>query len=249
MAVAKLLLENGADPNIVCKDTTPLWLACFRGLTEIVYPLLDNGADPNVLCSDSSPLHVAAARGLVEVCEILLEYPRGADINFTSERLGTALHVAVSRGHRFVLEVLLKHNPDLNVTTRFGETVLHLACRQEDDIIAMQLLKSGLPIDPFIREESHKSTIAHETATQRVFRHIINRWPQLLHTLDAYERSPAFYAPDGIVPLLTSMTSKMVEHCGQILYDDIPHLADFRIICRQSDDALDVFNDATETRP
>lgn len=226
-----LLLANGADPNIPCKDTTPLWLACFHGLTELVFPLLDNGADANVLCTGTSPLHVAAARGLVEVVHLLCGFPRGADVNLSSERLGTALHVSVTRGHQYVLEALLQYSPNLNVQNRHGETIFHLACSLDDDDMVNKLLNSKLDIDPFLCESRRGATAAHFVQSVPIFRKVIQRWPNLFYALDRFERTPSFYIACNIVALLTSLTSKAIKQNGEALHSDIPRYADIALVC------------------
>ncbi|KAJ9412468.1 hypothetical protein QL093DRAFT_2570550 [Fusarium oxysporum] len=45
----KLLLENGADPNIMDKDGTPLSWAAKNGHGDNVKLLLENGADPSIM--------------------------------------------------------------------------------------------------------------------------------------------------------------------------------------------------------
>jgi len=226
-----LLLANGADPNIVCKDTSPLWLACYHGLIEVVHPLLDNGADPNFMSNGASSLHVAAARGLVEVCDIICSFPRGVNVNVRSDRLGTPLHVAVSRGHKYVLECLLKYSPDLSLTNRFGETPLHIACRLSDDSIALKLVNSKLHMDPFIKDTVHGSTVAHITTSLKLFRTLIGRWPQLLHSTDDYGRSPTFYMPCDILALFTSLTSKVAQQSGEDLLSDVDRYGDIQLVC------------------
>lgn len=43
----------------------------------------------------------------------------------------TALHAAVYNGKRGVVKVLLKANADVNLTTKFGNTPLHMACMEK----------------------------------------------------------------------------------------------------------------------
>ena len=226
-----LLLANGADPNIICKDASPLWVACYHGLLEVIFPLLDNGADPNFVSAGATPLHVATARGLVEVVSILLNFERGANVNACTSRLGTALHVAVNRGHRFVLESLLTARPDLSTANRFGETVLHLACRMGDEVAINLLLNSKLPIDPMQKDSVNGSTIAHLTTTPKLFKSLLRRWPQLLYANDNHGRSPTYYMPMDVLPLLTSITAKLVEQCGPHLLAEVDRYGDLVIEC------------------
>ncbi|CAM9547216.1 unnamed protein product, partial [Choristocarpus tenellus] len=59
-------------------DMTPLHLASFNGLTEIVRILLEGGADPNSVDEDrDTPLHYACSSGSGEIIALLLA--KGAD--------------------------------------------------------------------------------------------------------------------------------------------------------------------------
>lgn len=233
ISMVLLLLANGADPNVVCKGATPLWLACFHGLVEVIHPLLDNGADPNCICQDSTPLHVAAVRGLVEVCEILCRFERGgANVNLTTDRLGSPLHVAVSHDHKYVLETLMKFDPDMTTTNKYGETVFHLACRLDDTSIAMQFLKSNNPtLNPFQRDLEHGATVAHVASSLTLFRALIKRWPDLLHANDGYGRTPTYYISHDSLALFTSLTSKPLQQFGEDLYSVIHEYADIELVC------------------
>lgn len=67
-----LLIQAGANANIVAGGATPLHIAADIGSTEIVKCLLKAGADPNVTDEDGQkPIQVAAARGNREAVEIL----------------------------------------------------------------------------------------------------------------------------------------------------------------------------------
>ncbi|KAH9699174.1 ankyrin repeat family protein [Citrus sinensis] len=67
-----LLIQAGANANIVAGGATPLHIAADIGSTEIIKCLLKAGADPNVTDEDGQkPIQVAAARGNREAVEIL----------------------------------------------------------------------------------------------------------------------------------------------------------------------------------
>ena len=59
LKATKILLKNGADPNIQCSmGETPLYQAVDLELLDHVKLLLKNGADPNIVQTDGlSPLH------------------------------------------------------------------------------------------------------------------------------------------------------------------------------------------------
>lgn len=82
--VVKLLLENGADPNLMCgtegQQGFPLDQACLRGQIEIVKELIKHGAKVNAVDEyDCSALATAVAREKPEITKLLLKH--GADIN------------------------------------------------------------------------------------------------------------------------------------------------------------------------
>jgi len=85
-AIAKVLLEKGANPELRTKmGETPLHQAADSGLKGFVQLLLENKANPNaqqngrLQIDGDTPLHRAAAKGHVEVCEVLLEFKAHID--------------------------------------------------------------------------------------------------------------------------------------------------------------------------
>jgi ankyrin repeat protein len=79
--IAKLLLEQGADPNgIVEGDGSPLISAAARGRVDMVQMLIDRGADVNLAVQgDENPLMNAAEGGHLAVVQLLVS--KGADIH------------------------------------------------------------------------------------------------------------------------------------------------------------------------
>src|SRR3989339_601373 len=79
--IVKLLLENGANPNIPNKDKeTPLYWACAKGNLEIVKLLLEKDADVNIANKNrETPLYPACYLGYLDIVELLLK--KGAKVN------------------------------------------------------------------------------------------------------------------------------------------------------------------------
>lgn len=105
LAVARLLLAQGADPDTLCNSSheTALVKACFRGDAAMVDLLLAHGASPNGVCS-------ATAVGI--------DY-----FDFPLARAHSAA----------VVERLLAAGADINASNRYGETALHWLAEADND--------------------------------------------------------------------------------------------------------------------
>lgn len=89
--ITKILLESGADPNLISRGKTPLLLSTLHNDQDIVSMLLNYGAEPNTLIKyvfekcfvnlerNVSALHLAVSKGVIELCDLLVAY--GADIS------------------------------------------------------------------------------------------------------------------------------------------------------------------------
>jgi len=101
--VAKILLDNGADPNVIGSrgEESALAMAVERNApVELVVSLLDSGADPN-LALGSAVLHAPTI-----VVKLMLD--RGADPNFkNSENDYPIAYFAMMAGREDVLELLV----------------------------------------------------------------------------------------------------------------------------------------------
>jgi cytohesin len=125
--IVKMLLKAGADIEAVDNtDETPLAFAAKRGHLELAQLLLDAGArvDGN---GKRTPLQTAIWVGNVPLTKLLLE--RGADLALARCDDGAALYMAAERGYVEMVELLLRHDPNLTL----GDTgVLHAAVQCRD---------------------------------------------------------------------------------------------------------------------
>jgi ankyrin repeat protein len=127
---ADLLLKYKADPNLRSHGFPLLIIAINQRRVEIVRALLEHGADPNEPDPDGrTPLIVAVAFNPSttpkEIVEALLEHK--ADVNVRWSGTGdTALHITVANGRRDIVDLLLAHGADPNLTNNEGKTPLAL---------------------------------------------------------------------------------------------------------------------------
>ncbi len=118
--VLALLLDAGADPDVVNNQAkTPLDLAISGSKDEIIDLLLEAGAsvEPPV-----EGIHVLAWNN--EVIGVKLHIYAGTDIDQSDEFGNIPLLLAVEKGHIGVLELLIKHEANLEVSDPDGFTPL-----------------------------------------------------------------------------------------------------------------------------
>src|SRR5690606_19450050 len=105
--LVKLLLERGADPNILnSKGMSPLQMAAYSGHLNVAATLLQAGADVNARDQERgyTALMAASSRGHLPVTLLLLE--AGADINARTTAGWTAEQLAVDAGYSDIAQAL-----------------------------------------------------------------------------------------------------------------------------------------------
>jgi ankyrin repeat protein len=106
LAVAMLLLEKGANPNLrfSFQDPRPLlFYAISGGDVRLAEAMIEKGADPNGMFG-SSALGVAIQEDRVEMVRILIA--KGAHVNAKDEQGKTPLAIAAPRQNNQIIELL-----------------------------------------------------------------------------------------------------------------------------------------------
>jgi ankyrin repeat protein len=114
-ALARALLEHGADPNAADHPlkSTSLNVAAFLGDVVATRLLLEFGADLNLADEEQRlPLHCAAAIGSAELIELLAD--AGASLDVMEKYGDTPLHVASMLGHIDAVRMLLSKGADVD---------------------------------------------------------------------------------------------------------------------------------------
>lgn len=126
---AEVLLENGADPDMMNNDKeTPLYKACERNSAALVALLLNSGASVNTRCNQGwTALQEAVVRNNVEICEMLLK--AGAKHNTTNMYGISPLFSAAQTGQVATLRFLIQHGADINSQAADGATALYEAAK------------------------------------------------------------------------------------------------------------------------
>lgn len=103
----KILLENGADPDLPSKDKTPLINAAIKNQTTNLYALIDFGADLETkVKKGNTALIYASKSGRLESVKMLVE--NGADVEYKNNSGLMALDYANMANYIEVAEYLVK---------------------------------------------------------------------------------------------------------------------------------------------
>jgi hypothetical protein len=143
-ALTKLLLENGADPNIQdSTGRTALSYAANRNDTQSIKLLLHHNAKVELADQQGrTPLMVTSISGKLEAAKLLLAY--GANPNTKNERGETPLtRTTGEHNNDRVLQVLLDNGADPNFADGEGLTALHYATSYGQTKAMKILLQQG----------------------------------------------------------------------------------------------------------
>ncbi len=120
--LARMLLDHGADPNVVSAGESALHLAAALDDRALAALLVERGASTKATARwKQTPLHVAASHNRSAVAELLLS--NGADAGARDTDGLTPLHLAARTGGVEVTCVLLSRGADVNARSwrRVGE--------------------------------------------------------------------------------------------------------------------------------
>jgi ankyrin repeat protein len=142
MCMLKMLLANGADPNVVGdNEYTPLYTSVRAGNLAVSVELLRGGADPNIVGKAGyTMLHFAARTGNIQVLGALLE--SGANVRAAAANGYTSLHLAAFRGNADAVVELLANGADACCAADTGHMPLHVAAQgRRADVVKLLALR------------------------------------------------------------------------------------------------------------
>jgi len=147
-----IMLALEKDPQLPTRiddsGWTTLMIAVSAGRLEVVRFLLGctNCEVNHRNCNGQTSLHYAASKNHVEIARMLLE--NGADVNAQDKYGNSPLHRASALGHMNITQILLKQKGvRVDLTDREGNTPLHIAVEDENDSVALCLVRHGADIN------------------------------------------------------------------------------------------------------
>eukprot|EP01064_Diplonema_japonicum_P001737 TRINITY_DN11158_c0_g1_i2.p1 TRINITY_DN11158_c0_g1~~TRINITY_DN11158_c0_g1_i2.p1 ORF type:complete len:351 (+),score=42.82 TRINITY_DN11158_c0_g1_i2:61-1113(+) len=132
LSVVKILLENGANPDVTLMNgDSSLMLAARCEDHELVHLLLSYKSDPSIKGVDGrTPLHLAADKNCMQILTLLLEH--GSKVNAKNNQGETPLHHAAFSGCKDTLAHLLGCGADTTVKNKAGMQLLIVAFHRRD---------------------------------------------------------------------------------------------------------------------
>lgn len=142
--IVRLLILEGADPNIDC----PLRSASARGHASVVHTLLEHGVDVNAIAESKffrySALQSACMKGYLDIARSLIQH--GANINDAKFSSDTPLFLACENGHEETVRMLLQNDADIDCKGKYGISPLSRAIMQGHPEVARVLIEHGADI-------------------------------------------------------------------------------------------------------
>lgn len=214
---ATSLLNYGVDKD--CLDSqgySAMYYACMEGYTIVVELLSGMCLDLDILDKHGrSPLDYACARGFLECAKLLIEVG-GANIDIRNgANGGTPLYVATEKGNTSIVQYLLAHHADVNLTNFNGDGPLHVACATGRSTIVSLLLDNNANHNQPNIYGFYPLHIAVQAGYSDVVNTLLTKNVSLDVT-DANNQLPLELAKAGHVPEIMSQMIELIEsHMGK----------------------------------
>lgn len=214
--VVRILLENGADPNIPGEQgQTVLHIAAAAGNGEIVQILDNHKADPHARDHQRQKAwFLAAEKGYHLIVRLLLR--REVDLNPQSQKMEELFLKMAAKGYVLMVGLLLQEGVNKDATDRLGRVAIGLAAEQDKDNVVEHLLKAKA--NPSVPDSNRQTPLlwAAKSGNLRILKLLLDSFTSM-SSVDPDESPPALPGvsqrttlPNGDVPTL--IKDKMLNH-------------------------------------
>lgn len=222
----KKLEGDGTFP----KDYTGVHFAAEYA-PEQMEALLKTGKKPQVLDSlKRSPLSLACGKGHIAAARSLLL--AGADVNarVESDEL-TPLHIAVRKGYRWVVALLLENGAQL-LTTLSGLSPLHMACLHGRLGVAAQIYSHEHPDDKMELRDPFEKDLSLQEWTDLVLKELPYCIEKILKTADHTVLIHAFFALADSLSIEHPKKAELHKLAKDVLNEAYKALSAFSTSCQ-----------------
>lgn len=165
LKLVKLLLEKGANPNLINKDnlrTTALMQCSNVNSPEIAALLIEKGADVNILDKNGDPvIHWAAYFGQEELTQLLLDHNAKTDLS--SIHSDGVMQVALKEWKSNIVATLMVNGVSTVLVSASGKKLIDAVKTQKIQFLQNTLTKvstntldaSGTPLLVIAAEQGH----------------------------------------------------------------------------------------------
>uniref|UniRef100_T1JXK5 Ion transport domain-containing protein n=1 Tax=Tetranychus urticae TaxID=32264 RepID=T1JXK5_TETUR len=148
--VCRELLTAQAKEQLAARkpgaEDGPIHIATRRKDMMLLQCFVNHGADVNMQNAyGQTPLHISSQDGDENIVKFLHE--SGANANLTDREERTALHLATEHGHSRIVDLLTERfRANVNLRTKDGNTLMHIASRCGQPATALHFLRKGVPL-------------------------------------------------------------------------------------------------------
>lgn len=224
--------NNNLSINVIGGDgSTPLYVACQNGHSDMVQELITNKADQNICFGGHSPLYIACQNGFSKIVEILCNsFNSKAKVNGSSPNGSTPLYVAAQNGHSECVKKLLARGADYNINRSGNYSPLYVASQRGHINVVTALCEAGININIKTQLGTTALYTACESNNYEIVEYLLGRGADMEI---AFENgyTPLFIACKKgyfrIMKLLCSKGAKkdISDNAGNKLYDMVSSLS------------------------
>jgi ankyrin repeat protein len=143
--IAKLLIEKGANVNVINKYRENILFFCSPKEVSFLDFLIQKGIEINQQnIYGQSALIVECRNGRVDAVKYLVE--RGADVNLKDNYGQSAISIALTNNYMSIVDYLIEKGADLHTQDKIGQNLVSIAFYKNHVDLALDLINKGIDL-------------------------------------------------------------------------------------------------------